>query len=155
MPDAKKPRYLKLRQAPTTEPKAFDVPEHLKGSYCIQQHNAHRAGWHEDFRFERGGVAISWAIPKGLPRAGERGRLAIRTEDHPVRYMEWSGMIPDGSYGAGTVLLVDRGHCEVIEFAVSKVKVRISGGDPSRAGVYSFMQMDESGWLVVHKTTER
>lgn len=155
MNQPKKLQYLKMRQTPTPEPMMFVIPEHLRGSYCVQQHNAKRAGWHEDFRFELNGVAISWAIRKGLPKKGDPARLGIRTEDHPVPYMEWSGTIPAGSYGAGDVKLVDRGRCEVIEFSDDKIKVRLSGGDTERAGVYSLMKQDDGkGWLIVHKKTE-
>lgn len=148
----KKQQYLKMRQTPTPEPNTFDAPAHLKGTYCVQEHNAKRAGWHEDFRFEHDGVAISWAIPKGLPKKGDGTRMGIRTEDHPVRYMEWEGTIPDGSYGAGVVKLVDSGRCEIIELNDEKVKVRLTQG--SRAGVYSLSRSDGNKWFIVHKTTE-
>lgn len=147
-------RYNAIRTRPTPEPLHFGIPEHLRGTYCIQDHWAKRAGRHHDFRFERADVAVSWAIRKGLPRRGERARLGIRTEDHPVPYMEWEGIIPDGSYGAGGVVLVDFGRCEVIEFSDDKVKVRLSGGDALWTGIYSMMRQQGSQWLIVHKTRE-
>lgn len=147
-------KYGPMRQRSTPEPRTFDVPIHLMGTYCVQAHAARRAGYHEDFRFEHGGVAVSWAIRKGLPKKGERARLGIRTEDHPVRYMEWEGTIPEGSYGAGRVEILDHGRCEVITYSDDKIKLRLSGGDEQRAGVYSFMRQSSDGWLIVHKTTE-
>ncbi len=149
----KKQQYLKMRQTPTTEPTSFEVPASLQGTYCVQEHHAKRAGFHEDFRFEFNGVAISWAIPKGLPRLGDKTRIGIKTEDHPVAYMAWEGVIPDGSYGAGTVKLVDKGKCEIIELSDEKVKVRLTEG--SRAGVYSLSLSEGNKWFIVHKTTEK
>lgn len=141
--------YIKMRQNSTTEPMTFDVPAELKGTYCVQEHNAKRAGWHEDFRFEHDGVAISWAIPKGLPGPGDKRRLAIRTEDHPVPYMIWEGTIPDGSYGAGDVRLVDRGRREIIHMDDDHVKVKLTGG--LRAGTYSLYRTDGNKWIVTRK----
>lgn len=149
-------RYNDIRRVPTPEPLVFTQPKDLLGTYCIQDHHARRAGRHHDFRFEKGGVAVSWALRKGMPRKGDHARLAIRTEDHPLDYMQWEGLIPDGCYGAGAVLIVDYGRVEVLEYRADKVKVRLSGGtDLGWEGVYSMMRQGQGpGWLVVHKRHE-
>jgi bifunctional non-homologous end joining protein LigD len=103
--------YQRKRDFSTTsEPKGGKPkPKTVRGAsrFVIQKHDARRL--HYDFRLEMEGVLKSWAVPKGLPwKQGEK-HLAVEVEDHPVDYAEFEGVIPEGQYGGGTVMLWDRG----------------------------------------------
>ena len=93
----------------TAEPAGKSVPKKVKGAsrFVIQKHAARRL--HYDFRLQMEGVLKSWALPKGLPwKRGEK-HLAVEVEDHPIEYEDFEGVIPEGQYGGGTVMVWDRG----------------------------------------------
>jgi len=93
--------------------------------FVIQEHHATRLHW--DLRLEHDGVAASWALPNGLPADPAENRLAVHTEDHPLKYLEFEGEIPKGEYGAGTMRVWDRGTFEVHKWTDRKVEVTFDG----------------------------
>lgn len=104
--DALAPYHAKRDFARTREPKG-KVAKSGGNSFVVQKHAATRLHW--DFRLEVDGVLKSWAVTKGPSIDPADKRLAVRTEDHPLDYGTFEGLIPQGEYGGGTVMLWDRG----------------------------------------------
>ncbi len=110
-----KPRLDKYRQMrrPGATPEPFGGGAGRRGMFCVQKHAATRL--HYDFRLELGGTLRSWAVPRGPSRDPAEKRMAIEVEDHPVEYGDFEGIIPAGNYGAGAVILWDRGTWTPLE----------------------------------------
>jgi bifunctional non-homologous end joining protein LigD len=111
MPDLR--RYREKRDPDRTPEPFGDKTERLPLApgapriFVVQQHAARRMHW--DLRLEIEGVLASWAVPKGPSLDPKERRLAVRTEDHPLEYADFEGTIPPGNYGAGTMIVWDRG----------------------------------------------
>ncbi len=122
-------RYRGKRDlAATPEPSGeerLDAHDGAAPRFVIQQHDATRLHW--DLRLERDGVLASWAIPNGIPPDPKHNRKAVRTEDHPLSYLEFAGEIPRGQYGAGTMTIWDRGTYGLVKWTDEKVEVDLAG----------------------------
>jgi bifunctional non-homologous end joining protein LigD len=119
-------------------------------SFVIQEH--HTPGRvHYDFRLEKDGVLVSWAVPKNVPTDPGQNHLAVHTEDHPLEYGSFEGTIPKGEYGAGTVTIWDAGTYEREKFSDDEVVV-ILHGDRLRgtrlALIHTGTGDDADNWLM-------
>jgi bifunctional non-homologous end joining protein LigD len=142
-------RYRGMRDSSKTpEPVPSVKPTAGQGNtFVIQEHHARRL--HYDFRLERDGVLVSWAVPKNLPDTTSVNHLAVRTEDHPLEYATFEGTIPKGEYGAGEVTIWDRGTYETEKFRDSaengEVIVTLHGNRIS--GRYALIHTNGDQWL--------
>jgi bifunctional non-homologous end joining protein LigD len=113
-------------------------------TFVIQEHHARALHW--DFRLEHDDVLVSWAIPKGLPPDPKTNHLAVHTEDHPLEYADFTGDIPKGEYGGGTVSLWDRGTYDLEKWDEREVKVVLHG---TRAkGRYVLFATGGKNWMI-------
>ena len=122
--------------------------------FVVHEHHATRL--HYDFRLEIGTVLKSWAIPKGPSMNPSDKRLAVMVDDHPVEYGEFEGIIPEGQYGAGPVLIWDSGEFQPegdSESAVEKGKLSFTLKGKKLKGNFSFVLMKGRGsgkdWLLI------
>ena len=94
-------------------------------TFVIQEHHARALHW--DFRLERDGVLVSWAVPKGLPQDQKTNHLAVHTEDHPLEYATFEGRIGAGEYGGGQVTVWDHGTYDLVKWSDREVQVVLHG----------------------------
>jgi bifunctional non-homologous end joining protein LigD len=112
--------------------------------FVVQEHHARRLHW--DLRLEHDGTLASWAVPKGIPRDPARDHLAVRTEDHPLEYLEFHGEIPEGSYGAGAMTIWDRGTYEPHKWRDDEVMVTFHG--ERLRGRYVLFRTRGDDWMI-------
>ena len=126
-------------------------------NYCVQRH--HATHLHYDLRLEAGGALKSWAVPKGPTLDPAEKRLAMMVEDHPIEYGSFEGVIPKGNYGAGSVMLWDRGTYELLgdasaeeQLARGDFKFRVHG--EKITGEFALVRMKRgkgNEWLLLKK----
>ena len=142
-------RYRSMRDASKTpEPVPSSKPAVGQGNtFVIQEHHARRL--HYDFRLERDGVLVSWAIPKNLPETTAVNHLAVHTEDHPLEYGGFEGSIPKGEYGAGKVIIWDSGTYDAEKFRDDgeKGEVIVTLHGQRISGRYALIQTNGDQWL--------
>lgn len=144
----------------TSEPQGGKKKSAAEAIFVIQKHDARRL--HYDFRLEVDGVLKSWAVPKGPSTDPREKRLAVPTEDHPLAYGDFEGVIPEGEYGAGTVLLWDTGGYRNLRgekdgdgasmresLQEGKVEVWLEG--KKIQGGYALIRTSDHRWLLIKK----
>jgi bifunctional non-homologous end joining protein LigD len=153
-------KYRSMRDAAKTpEPVPTTKPAAGHGNtFVIQEHHARRL--HYDFRLERDGVLVSWAVPKNLPETTAVNHLAVHTEDHPLEYGGFEGTIPKGEYGGGKVIIWDSGTYDTEKFNDSvekgdeKGEVIVTLHGQRISGRYALIQTDGNQWLA-HRMKEQ
>jgi bifunctional non-homologous end joining protein LigD len=153
-------RKRKFERTPEPAPKteADRTAADAEPRFYVQRHDATRL--HYDFRLEIGGVLVSWAVPKGPSLEPLSKFLAAKVEDHPLEYGEFEGNIPAGNYGAGSVMLWDRGTWELLgdapveqQLARGDLKFRLHG--EKLKGEFALVLMKNRGkgneWLMIKK----
>jgi bifunctional non-homologous end joining protein LigD len=124
--------------------------------FVVQKHRASRL--HYDFRLEHDGVMLSWAVPKGPSLDPSKKRFAMETEDHPIEYNQFEGVIPEGEYGAGTVMIWDRGtwepEVEDVARALKKGDLKFKLYGKKLRGSWVLVRMRERQWLLIKHRDE-
>lgn len=132
------------RRTPEPVPDGEALPRGDDDTFVVQEHHARSLHW--DLRLERDGVLVSWAVPKGLPWSPETNHLAVHTEDHPLEYATFEGEIPHGEYGAGKMIIWDRGTYETEKWSEREVKIVIHGSRVS--GRYVLFRTRGRNWMI-------
>jgi len=151
-------RKFEKTPEPAPQPRARAQAAGEAPRFFVQRHDATRL--HYDFRLESGGVLVSWAIPKGPTLKPLAKHLAAKVEDHPLEYGDFEGNIPAGNYGAGSVMLWDRGTYELVgnesaaaQIARGDLKFRLHG--EKLKGEFALVLMKGRGkgneWLLIKK----
>ncbi|MEQ3549213.1 non-homologous end-joining DNA ligase [Pseudonocardia nematodicida] len=140
-------RKRDARRTPEPVPDDTAGPDGPGDRFVVQEHHATALHW--DLRLERDGVLASWAVPKGLPTDSETVRMAVRTEDHPLEYLDFHGEIPRGEYGGGRMTVWDAGRYDTEKWTEREVAF-VLHGDRAR-GRYVLLHRPgerENRWLL-------
>ncbi|MBA2540372.1 MAG: hypothetical protein H0V17_12100 [Deltaproteobacteria bacterium] len=146
---AKLAKYRSMRDfTKTAEPSGAETVA-SGHRFVVQKHAARRL--HYDFRLELDGVMLSWAVPKGPSLVPTERRLAVRTEDHPISYNDFEGIIPEGEYGGGTVVVWDRGEW-IPEgdprVAIEKGRLTFTLAGEKLRGKFHLVRTKDTSWLL-------
>jgi bifunctional non-homologous end joining protein LigD len=128
----------------TSEPMPGAIAPGAGDTFVVQEHHARALHW--DFRLERDGVLVSWALPKGLPTDPSVNRLAVHVEDHPLDYGGYEGTIGSGQYGAGRVESWDHGTYDTETWDEREVKVVLHGERVQ--GRFVLFRTDGENWMM-------
>jgi bifunctional non-homologous end joining protein LigD len=128
----------------TPEPAGEDGAPPAQARFVVQEHHARRLHW--DLRLEHDGTLASWAVPRGIPAHPDENRLAVRTEDHPLDYLEFEGDIPKGEYGAGEMRIFDRGTFDCHKWRDGEV-IATFHGERVR-GKYALFRTKGDDWMI-------
>ncbi len=139
--------YRQKRDFGKTPEPVGEVSETGANRFVVQKHQATHL--HYDFRLELDGVLKSWAVPKGPPEAPGVRRLAVQVEDHPVDYVDFAGVIPEG-YGAGTVEIWDRGVYQLRERHEDRLEFELEG--ERLHGTYLLLRTNGRNWLLLKRS---
>ncbi|HSM08595.1 MAG TPA: DNA ligase D [Gemmatimonadota bacterium] len=156
-------RYRAKRRAGATPEPGVDGSERASGAedgssggvFVIHQHDASRLHW--DLRLEMGGTLVSWAVPKGPSLDPAEKRLAVHVEDHPLEYVDFEDVIPEGNYGAGPMIIWDRGDWVALEDPVAGLeagKLLFELRGYKLRGVWTLVKIKraENEWLLIRET---
>jgi bifunctional non-homologous end joining protein LigD len=143
----KKRRFYK-----TPEPGPEKKTSEFGNIFVVQKHRATQL--HYDFRLEADGVLKSWAVPKGPPMDPKVKRLAMQVEDHPVDYADFEGVIPEGEYGGGTVMVWDYGvyapeNTDNVSRALAKGELKFTVLGKKLKGSFVLVRTRERQWLLM------
>ena len=139
-------------QTPEPKPKAEKTHGESKRRFVVQKHSARNL--HYDFRLEADGVLKSWAVPKGLSPNPKVKRLAMAVEDHPLDYANFEGVIPEGQYGGGTVMVWDRGtyepeNGEQIGALIKQGELKLKLKGKKLKGSWVLVRTGDRNWLLI------
>jgi bifunctional non-homologous end joining protein LigD len=140
--------YREKRDFQQTPEPSGEITDTEQSRFVIQRHQASHL--HFDFRLEMDGVLKSWAVPKRpLIKPGEK-RLAIQVEDHPLDYINFAGIIPEGQYGAGTVEIWDKGEYTLDKINPTQIEFGLKG--KKMVGNFVLIQTKGNNWLFIKRT---
>jgi bifunctional non-homologous end joining protein LigD len=137
-------RKRTFEDTPEPAPGENPEPEKARPRFVVQEHHARSMHW--DLRLEHEGTLASWAVPKGIPPDPKRNGLAVRTEDHPLEYLDFEGDIPEGNYGAGTMRIWDRGTYELHKWRDKEVMITLHG--ERVRGRYVLFPTKGKNWMI-------